>query len=114
MIIHVAGELDFTTAAALRSRAVTAALAVRCVGLVLDLGEVTFCDSSGLGALVGIWKAVRAEGGSLLLARPSEPCRRLLARTGVGRYLTAHDTLAAAIVAVCRSCPKPDTDVAAG
>jgi anti-anti-sigma regulatory factor len=31
--------------------------------VVLNLDQVTFCNSSGLGALVAIWKAARAHDG---------------------------------------------------
>jgi anti-sigma B factor antagonist len=38
--------------------------------LVLDLDRVTFCDASGLGALVAIRNAVLARDGDLVIARP--------------------------------------------
>ncbi|MFC9183882.1 STAS domain-containing protein [Streptomyces globisporus] len=36
--------------------------------LVADLSGVTFCDSSGLGALVGIWRYAMDADASLTLA----------------------------------------------
>lgn len=100
VIIHVAGELDYGTADLLRAQAVTEARALPCPLLVLDLGDVGFCDSSGLGALVGIAKAVRAEGGALALAGVTPRCRLLLARTGLAGFLPVWDSVAEAVAAV--------------
>lgn len=67
--------------------------------VVIDLGEVEFCDSTGLGALVAIWKAIRADGGKLVLARPQDRLRALLARTSLDTHITVRDNLPDAITA---------------
>jgi anti-sigma B factor antagonist len=36
--------------------------------IMLDLGDVTYIDSSGLGALVGLYASARRNGGELKLA----------------------------------------------
>ena len=99
-IVHVSGELEFTTAAELRDRAITAAVSAARPRLVLDLADVSFCDSSGLSALVGIWKAVHAQGGKLALAQVPERCQLVLKRTGLTSFLDLHDTTAQAVAAV--------------
>ncbi|MFB4319942.1 STAS domain-containing protein [Actinomadura sp. 21ATH] len=97
MIIEVDGEIDHATADLLREHVITAALALRPPHVVLDLDQVTFCDSSGLGALVAIWKAVRAHHGDLVVARPPGVCRRILERTGLDGHITTHPTLEGAL-----------------
>jgi anti-sigma B factor antagonist len=98
VVIHVDGEIDYSTANQLHEEAASAVEAGN-RGLVLDLGNVTFCDSSGLGVLVGIWKAVHAIGGRLVLARVPQRCRRLLNRTGLAKIFTVRDRLAEAVTA---------------
>lgn len=54
--------------------------------LQLDLSELEFIDSSGLGLLVGILKRIEATGGGggdLLLQRPSPAVTKVLAITGL-------------------------------
>lgn len=66
--------------------------------IVVDLGETTFIDSSGLGALIGGLKAARQKGGDLRLARPSQQAQVVLELTTLNRVLHAHDTVEDALV----------------
>lgn len=68
--------------------------------MVLDLAEVSFCDSSGLGALVSIWQAVQARGGALALARVPRRCALALAITGLQKVLGSWASAADAITSV--------------
>lgn len=56
--------------------------------VVLDLHELTFLDSSGLGALVGLHERARAEGWSLVLAAPQPPVAMVLRISGLAQRLT--------------------------
>lgn len=49
--------------------------------IVVDLDEVKFMNSSGLGMLIGALTTVRNGGGSLKLARASEKIENLLSVT---------------------------------
>jgi anti-anti-sigma factor len=100
LVIHVDGEIDYGTASQLRDEAASAMQGTGNSRLVVDLGDVTFCDSSGLAVLVGIWKAIHARGGRLVLARVPARCRRLLTRTGLARILQMRDNLADAVAMV--------------
>lgn len=65
-LVRVRGELDFGTTPQLV--AAMAGLPAPGQHLVLDLSGLTFCDSSGLGALIAAHKATLARGGKLYLA----------------------------------------------
>ncbi|MFD3513924.1 STAS domain-containing protein [Streptomyces sp. NPDC058663] len=67
--------------------------------LVADLGGVTFCDSSGLGALIGIWRCAKEANGSLTLAAIPDRLGRLLHVTGMDTLLPAHPNVDAALTA---------------
>jgi anti-anti-sigma factor len=58
-VVHVGGEIDVYTAPALRERLDEHISAGR-HHLVVDLGDVTFMASTGLGVLVGRLRLVRA------------------------------------------------------
>jgi anti-sigma B factor antagonist len=51
--------------------------------VVLDLHEVTYIDSCGIGALVAKCVSLRKAGGDLELLCPSSRCRRMLELTGL-------------------------------
>jgi anti-anti-sigma factor len=82
--LAAAGELDMTAAFGFES-SVDAHLsggAVRAV--VLDLSEVDFVDSAGLGALLSIRDHARRRGIELRVGRVSDPVRKILDLTGIG------------------------------
>ena len=58
-----------------------------CFTVDLDLSELVFLDSSGLGALVAAWRRCQQEGGSVTVHNPSLPVKRLMDMTGVSRLL---------------------------
>ncbi|MFB4299174.1 STAS domain-containing protein [Actinomadura sp. NTSP31] len=96
-VVHVHGEIDVFTAGELRERAIATTASLSRPRIVLDLDQVTFCDSSGLNTLVAIWKTVRSHRGDLVVARPPEVCRRILARTGLDQHIGVSPTVRHAI-----------------
>ncbi|GAA2123050.1 STAS domain-containing protein [Actinomadura napierensis] len=92
-VVHVHGEIDAFTADALREQAIATTAALTRPRIVLDLDQVTFCDSCGLNTLVALWKTVRSRRGDLVVARPPEVCRRILARTGLDQHIGVSPTV---------------------
>jgi anti-anti-sigma factor len=78
-VLHVAGELDLASAPQLRSalQEQVDGGAARCV---LDLTDLTFCDSTGLTIL--IW-AHHAFADGAVLHRPSPQLSKILRTTGL-------------------------------
>ncbi|MFC3573031.1 STAS domain-containing protein [Streptomyces yaanensis] len=68
-VLKVAGELDLVTSPVLRQR-VHDAVADGRHRLVLDLSEVVFCDSSGVGVLIATRRLIRSCRGRLRLILP--------------------------------------------
>jgi anti-sigma B factor antagonist len=71
--------------------------------LIVDLSEVTFIDSSGLGALIGGLKAARLAGGDLRIARPAEQARVILELTTLNRVLRPYTSVEEALATFDRS-----------
>ncbi|MGH9727296.1 MAG: STAS domain-containing protein [Candidatus Acidiferrales bacterium] len=69
-------------------RKVVKDLLVTCNRIVLDLGGVSYIDSSGLGALAGLYAAAKNAGGEIKLANLNARLRDLLQMT---RLLTVFD-----------------------
>ncbi|MGW0363362.1 STAS domain-containing protein [Streptomyces sp. NPDC002990] len=97
-VLALSGEFDIATAPGVRARALEL-IADGHPDLIADLSRVTFCDSSGLGAIVGIWRCAKEADGSLALAAIPDRLGRLLATTGMSTFLPVHPTTDAAIAA---------------
>ncbi|NJK59938.1 MAG: STAS domain-containing protein [Oscillatoriales cyanobacterium SM2_1_8] len=83
------GKLDVTNAAQFRSQ-VNTAIAAKAQYLIVDLADVNFMDSSGLGALVAALKAVRASGSELVVCSLSEQVQMLFDLTSMSKIFKVY------------------------
>ena len=60
--------------------------------VILDLGKVTFMDSSGLGACMAVHKAFREKEGALVVAKPSEAVAKIFRVTRADQKLVVAPT----------------------
>jgi anti-sigma B factor antagonist len=90
-IVRLAGRLDLLSAAEVRQQ-LMATVAAGHPHLVVDLADVEFMDSTGLGCLVSGLKVARLAGGDLRLARPPDQARTILQLTTLDRVLRPYDT----------------------
>lgn len=81
------GEIDHHSAPLIRAEA--DALIERHAPrvLVLDLSHITFCDSSGLGLIMGRYKKVVALGGRLIVLDPTPEISRIIALSGLDKLI---------------------------
>ena len=62
--------------------------------VIVVLSRVGFCDSSGIRALVGAAREVRARGGRLDVVAPEDaPVQRMIAATGAAEFLGVRASL---------------------
>lgn len=97
-VVHVAGEIDVTSAAVLRD-ALEALIADGHRQLTLDLTDVTFLDSTGLGIVVGRLKRLTRHGGTMTVAVSHERVLRVFTITGLDRLLEIRPDLDSAVEA---------------
>ena len=97
-IVRVSGELDLSTVAQLaRTVHVAATGAAKPPRLIVDLLGLTFCDSTGLRALIGAVKEVDVLGGRAVLAVERDGMLdRLLDLSGLSEFLRVTDSVEAA------------------
>jgi anti-sigma B factor antagonist len=82
VVLHQTGDLDAYTAPELRAR-LHEATDGRARHVVVDLADVTFIDSAGLGALVGAHRRMQEGGGRLSIVRPPPLVARAFELTGL-------------------------------
>ena len=97
-VVRVSGDLDISTVAQLaRAIHVAATGAVKPPRLIVDLMALTFCDSTGLRALIGAAKEVDVLGGRAVLAvAPDGMLDRLLDLSGLREFLRVTPSVEAA------------------
>lgn len=67
--------------------------------LVVDLSDVAFIDSVGLGLLVAVLKRARSLGGDVALVVTTDRVRKVFETTGLTGVFAIHDNLDAAVAA---------------
>lgn len=78
-VVRIVGEIDLANASRVgRSLAAAAASS----GLVLDIAEVTYLDSAGIGELFALAARLRASGGLAIVVPDGSPLHRLFKITG--------------------------------
>ncbi|MDF3300509.1 STAS domain-containing protein [Streptomyces tropicalis] len=101
-VLRVSGELDLVTSPVLRQQ-VHEVVAEGRHDLVLDLSEVLFCDSSGVGVLIAARRLIRSCQGRLRLILPARGAvdgshvNRVLGALGVRRLFDVYPDVAAAV-----------------
>lgn len=103
-VLRIRGELDLVSSPRVRQQVHEAVAAGR-RNVVLDLSEVVFCDSSGVGVLIAARRLLHSCGGRLRLVLPArgpvgstEPAHvnRVLGALGVRRLFDVHESALAA------------------
>ena len=95
-IIAVGGEIDVYTAPKLRDK-ITELVGDGHHNLVIDMENVDFLDSTGLGVLVGGLKKVRAHDGTMELICSQDRLLKIFRITGLAKVFTIHDSESAAL-----------------
>lgn len=85
-VVQLKGRLDLLAAATVKQK-LAEAVSSSHNKLVVNLRDVEFIDSSGLGALIGGLKASRIAGGDLRIAAPQEQARYILQVSTLDRVL---------------------------
>ena len=85
VIVTAAGEIDLSTVGDLRA-AVTQSCE-NCDRLRLDLSDVDFIDSTGLGGLLELRSTLRARSVTLEIVAGDGPVRQAVEITGLGELL---------------------------
>jgi anti-sigma B factor antagonist len=98
--LTVLGELDLVSSPALQEE-LERAIGSDATVIVLDLGRLSFMDSTGLHVLVKAHQRAHEAGRRFVVTKGGEQVQRLLDLTGVTDLMEIVDTPADAIEADC-------------
>ena len=105
-IVDVGGRFDASTAAAVRDR-LHSLIEEGHARLVVNLSQMEFIDSAGLGALVSCLRRAAADGGDLRLAEVPAFCRSIFELTRLTRVFKVGESEAEAVAAIEGGAQEP-------
>ncbi len=87
MIVYLSGEIDHHSARDIRDGIDRMIAQLRPDTLILDLSQIDFMDSSGLGLVLGRYRRMKEYGGDIYLCNTSERIMKILKMAGVDKII---------------------------
>ncbi|CAG9622363.1 anti-sigma F factor antagonist [Sutcliffiella rhizosphaerae] len=92
LCIRLAGELDHHTAENLREKASGIIEKHQITHIILNLKQLSFMDSSGLGVILGRYKQIKNNGGEMVVCSISPPVKRLFEMSGLFKIIRLEES----------------------
>lgn len=97
LCIRLEGELDHHTSGQLREQVEASLDENRIHHILLNLQELRFMDSSGLGVILGRYKRIKNEGGEMVVCAISPSVKRLFEMSGMFKIISLEESEAFAL-----------------
>lgn len=85
--VAIVGEINHHRAVSVRQEIDEKIQELRPQNLVLDLADVPFMDSSGLGLIMGRYQLMKDLGGTLTVANPSAEHKKIFKLAGLNKLV---------------------------
>lgn len=97
ILVRIDSELDHHIAGYIREAADGRIRSTNAVNVIFDFSNVSFMDSSGIGMIMGRYKAVKVLGGKVILFGLNMQIRRIIEMSGINKIVTIADTFEDAV-----------------
>ncbi len=87
LVAKIKGEIDMAVAGEFRQRLQEKMENNNCHNLLLNMHDVTFIDSSGLGVILGRYRQLAPIGGKIAISGVKENVYRLLLASGLDKII---------------------------
>ena len=87
LTVKLVGEIDHHSAVSVRADIDSLIFEKRPKKVVLDLSEISFMDSSGLGLIMGRYSLMREQGGEVVVVDPAPMVERVMDLAGMRRII---------------------------
>lgn len=91
LIVRLRGEIDHHEATKLREEWQRYLQNGKSVHVVLNVNDVSFMDSSGIGVVLGRYKEVVSQGGELVICHVNEQINRLFNMAGLFKIIRVEE-----------------------
>ena len=92
LLVRVNGELDHHIASSLREAVDSKIRCTNAVNVIFDFSNVGFMDSSGIGVIMGRYKAVKTLGGCVIIFGQNTQIKRIVEMSGIDKIVKIADT----------------------
>lgn len=87
MICRLSGEIDHHSSRGIRDSIDKLIISNRPKILILDLSDIAFMDSSGLGLVLGRYRKMKETGGEMFLCNTNDRTLKILKMAGVDKII---------------------------
>lgn len=91
LIVRLKGELDHHTAESVKAKMEEAIMKGDISFVILNMKDLSFMDSSGLGVILGRYKQITSKGGKMVVCDIQPSVYRLFELSGMFKILTIQD-----------------------
>lgn len=100
LIVNLSGELDHNSAESMRVKIDNKIDEDNIIKVILNFFEVTFMDSSGIGAVVGRYKKVSNMGGNLCVVEVNKNVDKIFDLAGLYKIIPKYNTVDEALMSI--------------
>ncbi|MBQ9730533.1 MAG: anti-sigma factor antagonist [Bacilli bacterium] len=97
LIAKINGEIDNSVTKEFREEIDKKILSLNLKYLIIDFGNVSFVDSSGIGFIIGRYNLMKKEKGFIILTNINYYCEKIFKISGILRLIKSYKTLEEAI-----------------
>ena len=90
MVVLIKGEIDHHTAEEIREKIEKEYSRSNIKNIIFDFKDVTFMDSSGVGMVIGRYKTISKNGGSVAVSGIRESAFRIFEISGLKKILNLY------------------------
>ena len=91
LVVRIRGEMDMVVAEKLRKEIDRKLDTKKISNLVINLEEVTFIDSSGLGVIIGRFKKISSLNGKMYIVGARPQVHKILMFSGINRLVSMYN-----------------------
>ena len=92
LLVRLKGDFDMHTAPDFKEKVISKMEENDLKQLVLNLNQVNFIDSTGLGAILGRYRNLTDKGGKLILVGLNSQVKRILKLSGVLELMPVYES----------------------
>ena len=97
LIMSISGEIDHRYAVRIRNEADRRIVTYPDKHFIIDLTQVSFMDSSGIGLIIGRYKLIKSFGTTVSIVSSNPTLKKILEMSGIEKIIPIHSTLEEAI-----------------
>lgn len=97
LIMSICGEIDHRYSIRIRNEADKKIVTYPNKDFIIDLSDVTFMDSSGIGVIIGRYKLVTSFGSKVKIVSSNETLGKILEMSGIEKIIPVYKSLEEAV-----------------